>query len=150
MCQEVLLRAIQAKDRPARPEEMVAWLFRIARNLVIDEVRKSKRRARMMKVLENLVRFPTGAQPAALPAARKHLSQMQTASVLSSALQQLDEVSLEMITLRFFAGLSTSQIATALSVPVGTVCARVFRATKKLRDIIEKQGYSFTDLHYES
>ena len=151
LCQEVFLRSLNASNKPATEEEIVAWLFRIARNCVIDEVRKRQRWDK------NLVSIHTEPSDSGVPedfqtapAARDCVSRREMETVLADALNELDETSLEMVTLRFFAGLSTTQVAKTLSVPVGTVCARIFRATKKMRGLIENQGYTLLDLDYDA
>jgi RNA polymerase sigma-70 factor (ECF subfamily) len=149
ICQEVFLRSLKASNKPATEEEIVAWLFRIARNCVIDEVRK---RERWDKNLVSIHPDESGSESLEVlqvsPQARDCAARKELESVLAEALNELDETSLEMIALRFFAGLSTTQVSKTLSIPVGTVCARIFRATKKMRSLIERQGYTPLDLDY--
>jgi RNA polymerase sigma-70 factor (ECF subfamily) len=122
----------------------MTWLFRIARNLVIDEVRKAKR----WRDKETPISTHDDNQEGVLPlpvqtTARREVGLREMENILAEALEDLDEHSLELVTLRFFGGLSTSEIAKSQSLPVGTVCAKIFRATRKMKNYLEEKGYAF-------
>lgn len=147
VAQEVHLRALKSENIPQTEPEIMAWIFRIARNLVIDEIRRRKRRedkevsiTREGSDHDEVVPLPVKES------ARRQVSQKEMEDILSDALGELGEDSLELVTLRFFGGMSTTQIAETCSLPVGTVCAKIFRATKKMRGYLEERGYSFSEL----
>jgi RNA polymerase sigma-70 factor (ECF subfamily) len=147
IAQEVHLRALKSEKIPATEPEIMAWIFRIARNLVIDETRRRKRRDDK----EISISHGTGDHDEVVPlpvkeSARRQVSQKEMENILSQALGELGEDTLELVTLRFFGGMSTTQIAESCSLPVGTVCAKIFRATKKMRGYLEERGYSFSEL----
>jgi RNA polymerase sigma-70 factor (ECF subfamily) len=147
LAQEVALRALRAGKVPESEPEIMTWLFRIARNLVIDEVRKSKRWKNKETPIASHDESPEGVLPLPIPAtARREVGIREMENILSEALEDLDEHSLELVTLRFFGGMSTSEIAKTQSIPVGTVCAKIFRATKKMRNFLEEKGYAFSEL----
>ena len=147
IAQEVHVRALNAQKVPETEPEIMAWIFRIARNLVIDEMRKKKRRSGKEISLSG----DTGDREEVVPlpvdeTARRRVSQIEMENVLSEALGELGEDSLELVALRFFGGMSTTQIAQSCSLPVGTVCAKIFRATRRMRSYLEGRGYSFSEL----
>ncbi|MCA9440331.1 MAG: RNA polymerase sigma factor [Candidatus Omnitrophica bacterium] len=147
LAQEVVLRAMNAKKIPDTESEIMTWLFRIARNLVIDEVRKAKRWREKEIPIASHDDSSEGVLPLPVPSvARQRVGIREMENILAEALEDLDEHSMELVTLRFFGGLSTSEIAKTQSLPVGTVCAKIFRATKKMKIFLEEKGYAFSEL----
>lgn len=147
LVQEVSLRALRAAQVPETEPEIVAWIFRILRNLAVDEIRKAQRwRGSAISPGERADEPEGRALLTVEPAARRRVSQKETERILTEVLSELDEGSLDLITLRFFGGLSTSEIAQCRSLPVGTVCAKIFRATKRMRNSLESRGLAFSEL----
>ena len=58
---------------------------------------------------------------------------------LTSALDDLDETTRQMILLRHFGQMSFKEIADCCQCPIGTVLARVHRGYKKLRELIGEE-----------
>jgi RNA polymerase sigma-70 factor (ECF subfamily) len=147
LAQEVALRALKAEKIPGTEPEIMTWLFRIARNLVIDEVRKAKRWRDKEIPIATHDESPEGVLPLPVaPTARQQVGVREMENILAAALEDLDEHSLELVTLRFFGGMSTTEIAQSQSLPVGTVCAKIFRATKRMKNHLEEKGYAFSEL----
>lgn len=147
LVQEASLRALRAATVPPTEPEIIAWVFRILRNLAVDEIRKAQRwRSSTMEPGEGAGESFGGPFLAIAPAARTRVSEKETEQILTEVLSELDEGSLDLITLRFFGGLSTSEIAQCRSLPVGTVCAKIFRATKRMRTSLENRGLAFSEL----
>lgn len=100
-----------------------AWLFGIARNAAIDELRRRRRSA------------PLAADPpdpaAADPTDEADLAVRRT--LLRQALAQLEDRDRELIALKFHAGLDNSEIAALLGVSVSNAGTLVHRAVTKLR-----------------
>lgn len=147
LVQEASLRALRAAQVPRTEPEIVAWIFRILRNLVVDEIRKAKR-WRAFPITHQAGEEGPGGGPllTIAPTARTRVSQKEAERILAEVLSELDEGSLDLVSLRFFGGLSTSEIAECRSLPVGTVCAKIFRATKRMRTSLESRGYAFSEL----
>ena len=99
-----------------------AWLFGIARNAALDELRRRKRSVELT------------SEPAAdlLPADEEAEAAMRRAA-LRSAMDKLSHRERELIALKFFAGLSTAEIANVISVGERAAAMRVHRAIEKLR-----------------
>lgn len=147
LAQEVALRAMKAVRVPETEAEIMTWLFRIAKNLVIDEVRKAKRWRDMEMPIAPHEGSPEAVLPLPVPTtARREVGLREMENILAEALEDLDGHSLELVTLRFFGGLSTTEIASTQSLPVGTVCAKIFRATRKMKNFLEDKGYAFSEL----
>jgi RNA polymerase sigma-70 factor, ECF subfamily len=113
------------------------WLYRIASNCARN-VLKARRR----DILKNTVDFAGFRDATRHPTRLRDLATPEelalTADVrgtVNSALDGLSEEHRTVITLREIDGLSYQEIASAMSVPVGTVRSRVFRA----RDFIDRK-----------
>jgi len=106
-----------------------AWLFRIARNSVIDYYRTYKE--------------TTPLEPSALtkpdPAAEvgDQVEQLLQAEELRLALQQLTEDQRQVLTLRFIEGLSTEEVANVMGKRQGAIRALQMRGLQALAEIIE-------------
>jgi RNA polymerase sigma-70 factor (ECF subfamily) len=134
LSQDVFLKAYSALGsyRPQYP--FPAWLFRIARNAAIDEIRKR----RLLTVsLDAPVEFDDGTagREVASPALDPQDSYLgdEFAGRVSAAIDELPEKYREPIVLRHSGGLSYEEIADALELPIGTVKTRIFRARDALR-----------------
>jgi RNA polymerase sigma-70 factor, ECF subfamily len=101
---------------------MRAWLFGIARNAALDELRRRKRHVEMTSEPE----------AEATPAEEEAEVAMRRAA-LRQAMEKLSARERELVALKFFAGLSTAEIATVISVGERAAAMRVHRTIEKLR-----------------
>jgi RNA polymerase sigma-70 factor (ECF subfamily) len=134
LSQDVFLKAYSALEsyRPQYP--FPAWLFRIARNAAIDEIRK--RRLATVS-LDAPMEFEDGeagrdVESPGLDPQDAYLG-LEFADRISTAIDELPEKYREPIVLRHAADLSYEEIAEALELPIGTVKTRIFRARDALR-----------------
>ena len=118
-------RAYRKRSRfdPRRGEPR-AWLFGIARNAALDELRRRGRQAELT------------AEPADLAAAPAHESAAESERRLavSAALGALEPRQRELIALKFFAGLTNAEIAAVLGLSESNAGTRLHRAVTKLRE----------------
>jgi RNA polymerase sigma-70 factor (ECF subfamily) len=131
--QEIFLRMWQgaAQFDPARGRFMT-WFFAIARHHLVHEMRKAgvRRRADVAAEIAELFATPT-ADPGEVASARDE------AVALARALLRLPEEQRQVLTMAYFGGLSQSQIAAHLAVPLGTVKKRVRLGMGKLRAALQ-------------
>lgn len=104
------------------------WIFTIARNLRIDAFRREKH----PEFDENDPAFV----PEAAPAADAAMENVQSVEALKAALDTLPADQVEVLRLAYFEDRSQSDIAAALSVPLGTVKSRMRLAVAKLRSAL--------------
>lgn len=104
------------------------WVYRIATNAAIDEVRRTKRRAIPVDVDATFV-LPVADGSQAVDA------QMDVAG----ALAQLPEEYRTAIVLRHIADLDYEEIAEIQGVPIGTVRSRLARGRAQLAEILGNQ-----------
>jgi len=99
-----------------------AWLFGIARNAALDELRKRKRTAA-------LATDPADAEPAADDSA----DDVVRRSTVQAALDSLPPREREMVALKFYAGLSNQELAKVLGLSESNVGTMLHRTMQKLR-----------------
>lgn len=125
LTQLVFVKALEALPRyTARGVPFGGWLFRLARNVVIDHIRTRRDHAPLDLVVE---RSATGHGPDELAALRQEMDNV------AAALRRLTPEQREAIELRFFAGLSAKEAAVAMGRQEGTVRGLQFRAIAALR-----------------
>lgn len=105
------------------------WIFTIARNLCTDRFRRQISFQAFADGYENM---PCSDEPA-----DDRLARAQEQSRINQALDGLPFEQREVIELSFVDGLSHSEIADKLKLPLGTVKSRVRLAYQKLRDTVE-------------
>ena len=125
LVQRVFLKMIEALPRyEARGLPFAAWVFRVARNTIIDFERTRRSHAPLDEVAER----PTdNAGPAEL--AEIELER----AALRQAITSLTPDQQDVVTYRFFAGLTPGEIATLMGRREGSVRALQFRAIEALR-----------------
>jgi RNA polymerase sigma-70 factor, ECF subfamily len=130
LLQEVFLRAWRRCDswRGLPPARQRAWIFAVARNLVIDAHRV---RATADATLAALERTTSAAAPAAEgPEARAELSERVAA--LDRAIRRLPEKLRIVLSLHVVGGLTSMQVGEVLGEPAGTVRYQLSQARRQL------------------
>ena len=101
-----------------------AWLFGIARNAALDELRRRGRQAELAVDPTDLASAP--AQESAEASERR--------LALNAGLAALDPRERELIALKFFAGLSNAEIGAVVGISESNAGTRLHRAVTKLRE----------------
>jgi len=133
--QETFIKAYRGLRHFRCDSAFYTWLYRIAsncaRNLLKTRRHDSIKNAIDFSDYRHAVRHPTRLWDLATPEELALTADVR--GMANAALEGLSEEHRTAITLRELDGLSYQQIAAAMSIPVGTVRSRVFRA----RDIID-------------
>ncbi|HEX6712902.1 MAG TPA: RNA polymerase sigma factor [Thermoleophilaceae bacterium] len=117
-------RAYRKRSRfSARRGSPEAWVFGIARNAALDELRKLKRRARLETEPADV--WSPGPDEEAERAFRRE--------EVRAALASLDPRDRDLVALKFDGGLSNGEIARVLGISETNVGSRLFRSVEKLR-----------------
>lgn len=121
----VFERAYRKRNRfdPERGEPR-AWLFGIARNAALDELRRRSRQAELT------------AEPADLHSlgVEEGAERSERRLAVAVALERLDPSERELIALKFFAGLANAEIAQVLGIGESNAGTKLHRAMTKLRE----------------
>ena len=130
--QEVMIKLYQKKHYYKEIAKFSTWLFTIAKNLAITELRKRKQRK-----ITLLSHFTSDNKTYDLPSNDPEIGQeIQTDivnKIIRTAVNQLSEKFKIVIVLRDFQGLSYEDISEIINVPIGTVKSRINRARLQLQ-----------------
>ena len=127
LAQECYLRAARSWDLFDGRGSRHAWLFAIARNTHIDWFRRKTRQERVV-----------ATESQANVSEQSVTCEPDDVEMVWQAVNGLQHDHKEVIHLRFAAGLSYTEMADALKVPVGTVRSRLHRGMKMLRKQLEE------------
>ncbi|XKK41847.1 sigma-70 family RNA polymerase sigma factor [Nocardiopsis sp. ARC36] len=132
--QEVFLRAWRAADR-FDPElaSLRVWLFAIARNVLIDELRRAAKRPLPMAPGEN---GSPGNQPDALGFDERVMQSW----LVEEALQRIGPEHRAVLVETYLRGRPYSEVAAEQGIPVGTLRSRLFYGLKALRVVMDEMG----------
>ena len=132
--QEGLMQAVQSWPERGVPDNPSAWLYRVARNRMIDRYRRAAAaRRRLWAAAPDLA----GGEPE--PTRPVDLTEGAVADerlrlMLLCCHPALDGDTRVALTLRMVGGLTTAEIAAAFLLPEATVAQRIVRAKRKIRD----------------
>ncbi|MCS6886629.1 RNA polymerase sigma factor [Chloroflexus sp.] len=117
------------------------WMFGIARNLCIDELRRRQVRPIATGNHEDLL--------AALPDQQQNVEQstieIERRRLITNALADLPADQREVIELAYFSGLSQREIADHLQSPLGTIKTRIRLGLQKLKQALLHYGIDVHD-----
>jgi RNA polymerase sigma-70 factor (ECF subfamily) len=124
--QEAFIRAWHDLPGLRDPERFDAWLHRLTVNACLDLARR--RRRRVIEVEIDSIDGPTVSD---------HASVLADREVVDAAMRRLDERGRAIVVLHYFLGMSLTDVAMTLGVPVGTVKSRLHRALGEMRASVE-------------
>ena len=137
--QEVVLDAYTrawrlASDFDERRGSVLAWLTIITRSLAIDRLRSNQSRgAKVSEVLDE--RWSKASEA---PDPEETTMEAERSAYVRRILQELPQEQQEVLALAYFQGLSQSEIAAHLSIPLGTVKTRARLGMANMRDSLEE------------
>jgi len=119
-------RALAKSDQYRPGTNFEGWLFRICRNLWIDEMRSRQTRKESAPFDEEV------APPAGAPDSERAMQASLDLDKVRSAMASLNEDHRAVLALVGVEGLSYKEAAAVLDLPVGTVMSRLSRARAQL------------------
>ena len=134
---ETLLRAWNSIP-PAKPQQLAAYLCRIARRLALDRYdykRASKRSGATLPIDELAECVGDGSDAA------DRLSERELTRLLNGFLRSQDYNTRVIFMRRYWFGDTTAEIARRLHASESMVKSRISRTLKKLREYLRKEGY---------
>jgi RNA polymerase sigma-70 factor (ECF subfamily) len=137
IAQQVFIRVWKSARRYVPRAKFTTWLLKITRNLVFNELRRSKRHAHVPLQSE------PGAEGIPLkdemnPAPDASLLETELQRAIDEAIMQLPESQRMALVLRRYEQLSYEQIAEVLDLSVPAVKSVLFRARTELRTRLSK------------
>ena len=142
LAQEVFLKVYQALDRFDPRYRFSTWIFRVAQNAAIDQIRRQR-----LKLVSMTRESDEGEDrewdfPSEDPTPYGDLRNRERGSAIEGAIAALPWEYRELILLRHYGELSYDEIATMKKLPLGTVKNKLFRGRQMLK---EKLGDFLTD-----
>jgi RNA polymerase sigma-70 factor, ECF subfamily len=110
-----------------------AWLFGIARNAALDELRRRQRGAGPAADTSTDPDAPVGATAAPQPAGGDPAEVAVRRTALRQAMESLNGRERELVALKYFAGLSNAEIAQVIGTSESNAGTKLHRVIEKLR-----------------
>lgn len=147
MAQEVFIKLYRNLSKFDGRSKLSTWIYRVASNTCLDELKKRKRIRDNTKSLNE--EFETADDNVVLeikdtkPLPEEEIENSEIKETLNSAILKLSDQHKEVIILRDIEGFSYEEIADITKNSVGTVKSRLSRARAALRKILKEYGELF-------
>ncbi|WP_298401660.1 RNA polymerase sigma factor [Sphingobium sp.] len=128
LCQAALERGLKARDQWQPGTRLDSWMYRIMRNLWIDEARSRQRAAKTFA--------PEEAGLTVGHAGDRDIEAHMELSDVDRAMQALPDEQREAIALVLVEGLSYKEAAQLLGIPMGTLTSRLVRGRGALLELM--------------
>ena len=130
IAQDAFVQAYTKLDTFQQNSAFYTWLYRIAFNLAMSQARKRR------PVTQMITDDKTCAiEPASVDAGpQDQLEQSERANLVHGAIGELCDEHRQVVVLRELEGCDYQEISDILSIPVGTVRSRLFRARAHLKE----------------
>ncbi len=136
--QDVFVRVWQrARQYHADRGKVSTWLTSITRHRAIDQLRRRGSRPEQHSV--TWAELPPGAEPS-VNGPEQAAALAADSDRVRSAMAQLSDEQKQVLALAYFQGLTQSQIAESLGLPLGTVKTRIRLGMQKLREMLQEEG----------
>ena len=145
MAQEILLKIFRNVGKFKGESKFSTWVYRVATNTCLDELKKAKRKAAYSLDEE----FETeegqlGVEVAdTAPTPEQRVEGQEIRDAITEAISRLSEEHRQIIILRDINGLTYEEVADILDCSLGTVKSRISRAREQLRKILSQDRELF-------
>ena len=134
LTQEIFLRVFQGLPRFSLRSRFTTWMFQVAKNRVLDELRSMERRPRSFVSIDDLPPLESLDQP---------YERLEAIDALWRAVEKLN-VDLKMaLLLRDVVGMSYNEIADSLEITLATVKWRIYKAREEVQLALAREGITF-------
>lgn len=133
--QDVFIKTYQNMQSFDTAQRFSPWIYRIAHNEFVSELRKSSRRPYVPFDFDALVSHTVYEDPVEEERERAEMLQM-----IEAGLEKISASYKEVLILHYLEGLGYKEIADIIQVPIGTVGVRLKRAKESLRKVM-KENY---------
>ena len=125
VAQDAFVMAYRKLKQLARHESFCAWLVNIVRNAALRSAHNVARREEVHKL--------------ASADTRPHTEDPAAALDVAELLARVDDESQRVLNLKYLHGMTCSEIASTLGVPIGTVTSKISRALATLRAAVSRE-----------
>lgn len=144
--QKTFIKAFKKINTLDDVEKFSSWIYTIANNLCLDEVKRAgRRKASPLEILKTeRITKSIASNP------ERSLQNSELGEILQHALNQLSFEQRIVVILKEYEELKFREIAEILDEPENTVKSRLYYGLKKLKDIFDQWNINLEALHYES
>ncbi len=132
MTQDIFLTLWRRNNYDPKRGSLSSFLTTLTRSRAIDRLRSKNARLRVVQKLQGIVRGESG-----VPSPLEQASIGERSHLIRGALSQLSESEREVLEIAYYEGLSQSEIAQRLEIPLGTVKSRSRQGLLKLRQTLQ-------------
>ena len=138
LTQEVFIRAYKSLSRFDENATLYSWLYRIAVNLCIDEIRRRKIRKTLSLDLmsESALERERKSKESHFSSSAE-LFKAEKRDVILKALEKLSPAYRAALVLREYENMAYEDIAESLGITVQAVKSRIFRARQEMRELLK-------------
>jgi RNA polymerase sigma-70 factor (ECF subfamily) len=133
LTQDIFLRVFQGLRSFSLRSRFTTWLFQVAKNRVLDELRSAERRPRHLVALEDAPPLESVDTP---------FEQLEAMDAVWRAIHALNPDLKTALLMRDVVGLSYNEIADALEITLATVKWRTFKAREEVVAALAREGVS--------
>lgn len=141
--QEAMMAVVRGLARFDGRSAFSTWVYRIATNASLDELRRRRRRP-SLRSRDRADVESSGEHEQADPTADLRIDHVADRLQLDAALAALPDEFRVPVVLRDVAGLDYSEIADVLEVPIGTVKSRIARGRSQVASVISDTSGNHT------
>ncbi len=131
LTQEVFLRVFQGLPSFSLRSRFTTWLFQVAKNRVLDELRALERRPRAVVALEDIPPLEVVDAP---------VERAEAIDAVWRAVEMLNPDLKMALLLRDIVGLSYTEIAETLEITLATVKWRIYKAREEVQLALHREG----------
>lgn len=129
LCQLAIERALKARDQWREGTRLDSWMYRIMRNIWIDEARARARRAQTFAPEEDGIDVGDDGHEV--------IERNVAVNEVDRAMARLPDEQREVIALVLVEGLAYKEAADILDIPMGTLTSRLVRGRQALLQMLE-------------
>lgn len=137
LAQEVLVKVYQVLDRYDPQYKFSTWLFRVAQNAAIDQIRRRRLKVVSLRQEDDEGERRDWELPAVERGPYGDLRNRERGEAIQEAIEALPWEYRELILLRHFGELPYEEIAKLKGMPLGTVKNKLFRGRQMLKEKLQ-------------
>jgi RNA polymerase sigma-70 factor (ECF subfamily) len=137
LAQEVLVKVYQVLDRYDPQYKFSTWLFRVAQNAAIDQIRRRRLKVVSLRQEDDEGDDRDWELPSAERGPYGEMRNRERGDAIQEAIESLPWEYRELILLRHFGELPYEEIARLKQMPLGTVKNKLFRGRQMLKEKLQ-------------
>jgi RNA polymerase sigma-70 factor (ECF subfamily) len=143
VAQDSFIKVFRSLEKFKGDSKFSTWIYKVTYNTCLDRIKKNKKHLNDVAIDEF-----TFNELGTIDNALDHLIKEEKHALIRNCIKKLPEDSSALLTLFYFEDLSLVEIAHIINVEVNTVKVRLFRARKKLAEILQQYLQPQNSMNY--